>query len=211
MTGSHNRGGMYFRSRTIPVNPNTIRQQTVRNAMKLLVVRWNDVLNVFQRSGWNLYAFNVPLTGPLGDPVNVSGFNMFLRTNIHRVQNGRTLLDIAPAIFNLGILSPTGITNASEATQTIDLTFDATDDWNAPAGYLSLYFGRPVNINLTYYKGPYRLAGLADGGLPAVSPVTLPSPFPIIAGQRLFCRTIAMHPLGRLTSPQFLGPLTVAA
>ena len=32
VTYSHNRGGAYTRNRSIPVNPNTVQQQAVRNA-----------------------------------------------------------------------------------------------------------------------------------------------------------------------------------
>ena len=40
ITGSHNRGGMYLRSRVIPVNPQTVDQLAARNRLATQSSGW---------------------------------------------------------------------------------------------------------------------------------------------------------------------------
>lgn len=209
LTGSHNRGGLYLRARAIPTDPNTPDQVVVRNALGLLNQRWIDDLTPLERASWNTYAANVPLTGPLGDPITVSGLNMYIRSNVPRIQLITTIIDQAPAIFDTGTLSPVSITNISEATQQFDVTFTDADGWNVANGHLVLQQSRPLNTTINFFRGPYRHAGSVNGV--AVSPVTKPTEFSFVAGQRMFFRVRATYADGRLTQPQFIGPFATVA
>lgn len=206
MTGSHNRGGLYFRARSIPVNPNTPAQVTVRAAFSSLVARWNNILTGAEREPWDLYAAAVPLTGPLGDPITVSGQNMYLRSNVPRLRIAASIIDTAPGIFNLGILSPVTLVTATVASQLLSFAFNATDEWNVAGGFLFFQNARPVNPSINFFRGPYRFASAATDA--AASPFDSLSPFPFVAGQRIFARAIASLADGRLTEQQFLGPVT---
>ncbi|HSR54544.1 MAG TPA: hypothetical protein VLV83_27270, partial [Acidobacteriota bacterium] len=93
MTGSHNAGGYYFRSRVIPVNPNTSFQQSIRGVMGQLTSRWISTLTAAQRQGWEDYAQQVTLTNPLGDQRNVSGLNQYIRSNLSRRQPSLPFVD----------------------------------------------------------------------------------------------------------------------
>ncbi len=211
IVASRNRGGMYLRARTIPVDPNTPAQVIIRAAMSLLVVRWNDTLSALQRSQWNTYASLVPLTGPLGDPVITSGINMYVRTNVIRLQGLRTILDAGPFPFNLGTLSAVVMASASVATQLVTFTFDVTDGWNIADGNLNVFISRPQNLSTDFFRGPYQRAGSFNGDDPAVSPGTLTPVTAFTIGQRLFARVSAGYPDGRVTEAQFIGPITTAA
>ncbi|KKM08309.1 hypothetical protein LCGC14_1725150 [marine sediment metagenome] len=211
MTGSHNRGGMYLRARVIPTDPGTILQTTMRAIIANLTSRWNDVLTAGQRTAWNLYASRVTLLNPLGDAINVSGINQYVRSNAPRAQTGNTLIEDAPTIFDLGSMTPLLSIGASEATQIITVSFTATDLWNLAGGRLLLYSGKPTNAGVTFFKGPYRVGFQVSGDDPGVSPAAIPSQYVISQGQRVWVRAQASFPDGRLSTSQRIGPIPVAA
>jgi hypothetical protein len=186
ITGSHNSGGLYLRARTIPVNPNTGLQMIVRAAVTQLVSRWNGLLTVTQRATWTLYASNVPLPGPLGDPHLVSGLNMYVRSNVARLQVGLARVDSAPTVFDLGFFTPPVYT-ATGATDIVSVAFTNTDPWATAVGSaLLIYIGNPQNPGVTFYAGPYRFLGRVNGAVvPPTSPATFTAPFDIAVSQRL--------------------------
>lgn len=205
-TFSHNRGGQYIRQRAIPVNPNTTFQQTVRNAMRTLSTRWNSTLTQAQRDAWNIYALNVLIPDSLGEPRNVGGLGMYNRSNTPRLQAGKTLIDAAPTIFDLGTLTAPTIASNTPPT-TISLAFTNTDAWaNEVGGHMFVSVSRPNNPGISYFKGPYRLALTVNGAVvPPTSPVAVTAPFPFAVGNRVFLAIRASRVDGRLTSQIRIG------
>lgn len=186
ITGSHNQGGLYFRARRIPVNPNSAGQVVVRNAVRELVTRWNAVLTAAQRGGWEIYADNVPLPGPLGDPRTVSGQNQYVRSNVTRLQIGFASVNVAPGVFDLGSFSDPVIT-VDQSLGTASVGFTNSDTWaTALANAMVIYIGNPQNSGITFYGGPYRLLGFIQGNpVPPASPQSFALPFSVLAGQRI--------------------------
>lgn len=211
MTGSRNRGGMYFRARAIPTDPNTASQANLRALFGALVQRWTNELSAAQRGSWNDYAAFVPLTGPLGDPITVSGQNHYIRSNTPRSLSGRTLADLAPFLPDLGTLDAVSVTSISEATQLATVVFDDTDGWNIADGFMQMQWSRPTSPAINFFRGPYRQFGVVNGDAPGVSPQAQPVPFVVVATQRIFARFRASYPDGRLTQAQFVGPIDVVA
>lgn len=213
ITASHNLGGAYFRNRVIPTNPNSPQQQIVRSLVGQLTSLWLNTLTAGQRAAWDLYAGNVPLLDALGEPINVSGLNMYVRSNTPRVQAGGARVDDAPTTFNLGDYTAVTLTNLTEAGQTFDVGFTVGDDWvSEDDAYLLLYNSRPQNASINYFKGPYRLCGRVDGnsGVPPTSPATQGSQFPFVTGQRVFVRAQVSRVDGRLSLTQRLFQTAVA-
>jgi hypothetical protein len=202
-TFSRNRGGPYMRARSVPINPNTTYQQAVRHYMTDLTSRWLSTLTADQRAAWDNYALQVPLPNPLGQPRNVGGIAMYVRSNIPRLQIGATRVDDAPTIFNLGeYTAPSGI-SASEATQNISVGFDNTDAWaNEDNAHLILYASRPLNASISGFTGPYRQYASVDGDsvTPPTSPTSDGAPFPFLQGQNLGIRARVTRADGRLSS-----------
>lgn len=209
MTASRNRGGMYFRARAIPTDPNTPAQATIRAILGMLTNRWVDILTPGNRTRWNMYAANVPLIGPLGDPITVSGLNMYVRSNTPRVQLVTTIIDQGPSTFDTGVLTPITIDTLSEAVQQFNVNFTEADLWNVANGHLLIQQSRPLNPTIDFFRGPYRLAGTVNGI--DVTPRTLPTEFPFVEDQRMYFRVRASYADGRLTQPQFVGPVAAAA
>lgn len=170
LTGSRNAGGMYFRARGLPTNPNTSRQQAVRNAVSLLATRYVEELSPSQRESWRLYAANVPLVGPLGDPRDIGPMPMYVRCNVPRIQAGLDIVDDGPTIFDQG---PAVLTTANPTYQLADpgvtpsqvsIPFDTAESWpNQDDSALLVYMSRPQNPSIERYHGPYRYVGAIEG------------------------------------------------
>ena len=202
-TWSHNAGGMYIRNRSMPTNPNTDKQQAVRSIVSQLVDAWANILTAGQRSGWAIYAANVPLLDVFGDPRFRSGLNHYVRSNVPLLQAGGTRVDDAPTTFNLGEYTAPAIT-AVVATQKASVAFTNTDDWaNETGSYMLVWASRPQQNTINFFKGPYRYCGKIVGATPTppTSPVLLDLPFDCAAGQRVFFKASVVRAHGRLSSP----------
>jgi len=203
-TYSHNRYGAYKRNRSIPVNPNTDRQVTVRNFMTLLSIAWQNVLTQDQRDAWNVYALNVTWKNKLNQTVHLTGLAHYVRSNVPRLLCNLARIDDAPVIFNLATTEQDLGCTASEATQLLILTFDDTADWCSEDGAFQIfYMGLPQNGGIAFFGGPWRkllcLAG--DSMSPQVSPAAGQAPpnWPFAEGQRLWIQSRVGRADGRLS------------
>lgn len=197
---SHNRSGVYIRNRSIPVNPNTDRQNEVRNAVRSITIAWELTLTQVQRDAWDVYAANVNWTNRLGQAITLTGLNHFIRSNTTLVQQGIARVDAAPVIFDLAAAELALGATASEATQDISVTFDDTAVWATEAGaYQFFHVGLPQNGSRKFFGGPYRLENFVAGVSPAVSPRVFASPFPFAEGQRIWVRSRIARADGRMS------------
>lgn len=204
-TLSHNRGGLYMRARTVPVNPNTPAQAVVRAQLNNLVNRWANILTAVQRDAWDTYALNTPLTGPLGDPRNVGGIGMYIRGNVPRAVAGLPLVDDGPTIFDTGGFTPATAPTATDTADLIGFAYTNTDGWaNEDDSAMLIFASRPQNPGVNYFTGPYRYADKIDGDAitPPTSPASVTSPFVFGVGQRMFFRISVSRADGRYSMTQ---------
>lgn len=207
ITYAHNAGGMYARGRGTPVNPNSTAQQAARNAVSSLVVRWTATVTQAQRDAWAMYAANVSVLDPFGDPRLISPLAMYIRCNAPRVRAGLAPVDAGPTTFTnaaLSVISIDSITTGSVGTAEVDVAFNNADAWaGAVGGALLVQVGIPQSAGVNFFAGPFRLGGIVAGAaVPPTSPVSIASPFPIAAGQRLYIRARASAADGRLSAAQ---------
>jgi len=173
ITASHNKGGLYFRGRTVPTNPNTARQQAMRSIVGGLMQSWSMQLSEAQRQGWRDYAAAVPVLDSLGQSMNLSGVNWFVKCNVSSAQitsqgvtpatNINNIFDV-PTIFNTGVAVQDvtvfeGVFTTPPGTVTLSGTLAGVADANGTA---LLYIGAPQTPGVRFYKGPYQLAATAD-------------------------------------------------
>lgn len=165
-TASRNKFGSYFRSKVIPVNPNTTRQQTVRSLFTTMVNAWTVTLTASQRTDWNLWATNTTIQGKDGNPINITGQNAYIRFNTARVQIGQARVDVAPTIFNNGA-PVTGFKSTladviGEIGQVAGVfsTTALVDGGASADGDVAIFLGGPVNISRLFFKGPYQFSTL---------------------------------------------------
>lgn len=214
MTASHNRFGQYMRARTIPVNPNSTDQIAIRGAMTFLAQRWITGTTSLNRAGWKTYAENTPVLNKLGDPITLTGQQMYIRSNLQRVRVSPSLVvDIPPTVNDLGDFTALGV-GASVATQTVSVAYDNADSWAiATGGFLFIRIGVAQNPTINFYGGPFRLGAsvVGDTTTPPTSPEAIVYTSGVLAlGQKIFVRATAAQPDGRYSnSKQYVG--TVAA
>lgn len=203
-TWSHNRYGAYKRNRSVPVNPNTARQVAVRNSVRGLMIRWNNILTQAERDAWDVYAANVAWLNKLGQSVNLTGGSHYIRSNVPRIQAAGVtkIVDAAPIIFNLATAEQSLASTASEATQQASVAFDNTQPWaNEDDAYQFVFGGLPANASIKYFGGPYRFMDSVDGDaiVPPVSPQLINWPWPFAIDQQLWLRTRVSRADGRLS------------
>ncbi len=204
-TFSHNRGGLYTRSRTVPVNPSSPAQNAVRGRFATLMSRWTNVLTQDNRDDWDVYSLNVPLPDPFGDPRNVGGVGMYIRGNTLARQAGAPFVNPGPGIFSLAEFTDVTGVGVLAAGNLISFTFDNTDAWaNEDEGFMMVYASRPQQPAKNYFTGPYRFADQIDGDgvTPPTSPASIASAFSYAVGQRVFIRIIVVRADGRVSNVQ---------
>lgn len=210
---ARNRYGNYARARTKPTNPNTARQQAVRGYLASLTTRWAQTLTAVQRTAWNLYASNVIMTNRLGESINLSGYNHYIRSNLWALDLAATPVDAGPTTFELPEKDGTLAVSISEATQLISLTFDDTAEWcDEDGAYLVILQGQPVNAQRNFFAGPFRgsvnVAG--DSTTPPTSPQTVACVFQSTEGSKSWVQCRILRADGRLSEP-FRASALVAA
>lgn len=201
---AHNTGGQYLRARTTPTNPNSIFQQEVRNAVRTLSTRWNN-LTQDQRDGWAVYSANTSFRNRLGDTIKISGIANFVRSNTPRYQAALAFIDDAPGTFDVG-----DVTDAAPGfdfgTTDGTLTLSPTADWivtNGSANTMLVYISRPQNAGINFFKGPYRFTAAINGSAAGATPAqVIALPFPVTPGlgQQLFGQIRITRGDGRLSS-----------
>lgn len=220
-TYAHNASGMYARARSIPVNPASSNQLQVRSALTDAVTRWIDTLTAAQRDGWAMYAENVPVINPLGDPILLSGQNWYIAANTPRLQAIAKLtsaiarVDDAPTIFDRSdFTTPSGVT-AIDALA-INFTIDNTDAWaNEDGAAMLVFMGAPQNPSVNFFKGPYRLIAAVEGdsvtppinGQAVTQAVAEANGFPYTSGQNIWLAFAVTRADGRLTTRRNVGPI----
>lgn len=170
LTYAHNAGGLYARGRSIPSNPNSVKQQRVRAAMGSMVAYWYATLTASQRTAWNDYAANTPVTDKLGSSILLSGQNMFVRYNVAALNLLNSGLAASSALAGVQADAPlennTGvpvatIIAANRATGPA-LTINGTFDTPQPdAAALIIQRSGRLSPGINFFNGPWTLAAAA--------------------------------------------------
>lgn len=208
LTYAHTRGVMYTRGRGIPTNPQTPRQQIVQNALGAVSASWGTLTDA-EREAWRLYATNSPTTNAFGDPLVLTGQQMYNRVNTPRVQASEAILTVAPTTFGLSTLSPVAIAAAAASPGTVTGTVDPADEWATDDdGLLFVYVGVPRGPGRRFYKGPFRFAAAVAGNTSAppttTGAIADPDEFDYTAGQIVTVRLVAQAADGRPSTPQLV-------
>lgn len=203
-TFARNRYGKYVRARTKPVNPDSSRQVKVRAVLAELVERWNETLNDTQRTAWATYATAISMKNALGEPMKLSGFNHYIRSNCSYLDAVAQYFDDAPTTLSLAQQDPAFAIAATANDQLISVTFNEDLTWNSEpgAGWMMLD-GRPQNNTRNFFAGPYRgiewLGGIQPPG--NTSPQTHTSIFTLVEGQKIWVQARIIRADGRLSEP----------
>jgi len=200
---ARNRYGNTVRALTKPVNPNTALQQVVRGLVASLSTIWSLTLTAAQRTSWGLYGDSVDMKNRLGETVNLTGFNHFVRTNVPLLQAGGVRVDPGPVVFELPTKDPLMTCAISEATQVVTIVFDDTKDWvDEDGAHLMISVGSPQNPQRNFFAGPWRYAGKISGDsetAPTTPDTTISVPFVCTELQRVWVKARIVRADGRLS------------
>ena len=209
---SRNKGGKYIRSLGIPTNPNSPAQIAARDALSTPVDAWTNILTQAQRDAWIVYALNVPVLNRLGETKNITGQQMYIRSNQPRLRNGIGRRDDGPTLFDLGTFTTPSLVVSAAQPSDLVVSFDDSDEWAQLAGgFLIGLASRGQNASKVFFGAPFRTAGFIAGDpITPTSPATLTSPFVYAQGQRVFMQFRASQADGRLSTTQIIDTLVTA-
>lgn len=199
---SRNRFGNYIRARTTPVNPQSSRQNAIRNAIQSLAQSWSTTLTQAERDAWEVYAAAITRQNKLGAQIKLTGFNHYIRSNSIRLQGGDPIVEAGPTTLTLPGSDPLFECEVDEANQEISITFDPALAWNIiDDGFMFVSMSIPKAAGTNFIGGPFRVAGAIDGDTasPPTSPQILTVPFPVAEDQALVCRARISEADGRLS------------
>jgi hypothetical protein len=209
-TYAQNRYGMYARSRTVPVNPDSSRQNTVRSTLAIVSQTWRTLTDAQQLS-WDNYAAETPIVNKLGDTIYMSGFNAFVKTNqLFYLANPPAIQEnapIAPGLANkLNIIDFTIDSSASTAPGVPNqLLITSAEGRESNAGAFNFFYvSNPVSAGKRFYKGPWNYISVIAGDDDPFGGII---PFPALATQRFFVRYVQMDQTGRVSAETIAGPV----
>ena len=135
------KGRNYAKKMTVPTNPQTPRQLSIRATMVDQTRAWG-ALTDDQRLAWNSYAELQTHKNCFGEDVRISGFNEFVALAVLAVDQGGTAVSSPPATDAPGSVSDLLIAPSSVNNGVIDITWSDVysgnvDTWIAgpmPAG-----------------------------------------------------------------------------
>lgn len=199
---SRNRFGNYIRARITPINPQSSRQNVIRNAIQSLAQSWSTTLTQLERDAWEVYAAAITRQNKLGAQIKLTGFNHYIRSNSIRLQSADAIVEAGPTTLTLPGSDPLFECEVDETNQEISVTFDPLLAWNIiDDGFMYVSMSIPKATGTNFIGGPFRIAGAIDGATasPPTSPQVLPVPFPVAEGQALVCRARISEVDGRLS------------
>lgn len=202
-----------MRARTKPINPNTAAQIAVRSALAFLTNAWGQTLTAPDRTAWNLYAASVTMLNGLGENINLTGFNQFIRSNSILKRNGSTVVLAGPTLFQIPAQDAALVMTSSAGTQLISVAFDDGMDWvDEDDAFMHVFMGTPQNAQRNFFDGPWKYAGsiAGDGTTAPTTPETIATPTLITEGQRVWIYARIQRADGRL-SEKFRADSFVAA
>ena len=167
-TSSRNRYGQYTRNRSVPVNPNSTAQATVRARISANAAAWRDLTDL-QRAGWASLGAQMTRSDSLGQSYTLNGFAAYCSVNNNNVASGGAVVAAAPALVTPPALLTATLTGT---TATLSLAYTATP---LGAGAKLFVFAAPQRSAGRTFEGDYRLIHVSAAA--AASPANIFSAF----------------------------------
>lgn len=208
VTASRNRYGQYLRNRTVPVNPNTPRQQAVRSAFASGAILWQGLSNT-QREQWRAYAATTPTLNKLGETVYLTGNAAFLAAYQWFAASGNDASWVETAPVTPG-MSSWGSGLDTELQLSVATGFGALDgSAGLTATMMAVSIGPPLSPGAEYPGTKFSFFGTdaIDQAIAAPSPVPFGS---LVVGQRRPIRLSGVDN-GNKLAPVVTRILTVVA
>lgn len=198
---TRNKSGAIVRQRTVPINPNTARQSTIRAIIAQVSASWAPGTTQAQKDAWGVFAANMLQPNKVGEAIQISGFNQFARANQTLLNAGLAAVADAPVIFNLPGEDILYATEIDAGTGKISVVFDDSRDWvDEDGAAMIVQMGIPQSVGRQFFGGPWRHAGviLGDGTTAPTTPdANIDVPFVVADGQKVWTRAKIIRVDGR--------------
>lgn len=174
-TAGHNRFGSYFRNRTIPTNPQTVKQMLVRASLAAGSAAWRG-LTASQRLAWAAFGAGIQRTDSLGRVYTLTGEQAFLLTRRNLFTVGAAYIT-APPLYTPPLV-PTTFTVTSVGGA-LSAAFTPT-----PLGateQLIVRATRPLSVGINFQpRAAYKT--ILVGGAATASPQVLTAGYAAVYG-----------------------------
>lgn len=203
-TASRNRFGQYNRTRSVPVNPNSVAQIEARNRISTNAAGWRT-LTAAQRQGWNSLGAMITRTDALGQTYTLTGFLAYVSVNNNLLAAGEAIVDNAPANVTPENIQTAVVTLSAAA---FSIAYTPTP---LPAGQKLFVFASPQRSAGRSFEGDYRLIQVsADAG---ASPINIMAAYTArlgipVAGNKIFL-SIHTHQDGFLSAALSVAQIVV--
>lgn len=196
-TYSRNPGGLYVKARSSPAQPASAYRDTVQAALTALTQAWSGTLTESQRTGWRQYAKTWPDHNRLGQVIQHTGFNHFVRCNFYFYVAYSSIQFSNPPEAGPAHL-PQFTFTANSGTNQVTIALPMVSYPTPPVWqFLFLYIGKEVNTGRNYYSTPWRWRShnYWNGTIWTHDPWVVSTPWNITSGKKLFCKmaTVLEH------------------
>lgn len=164
-TWSRNKGGQYLRQRTVPTNPNSIAQQAVRTAFAQASSDWSATLTNSQRTMWNNWAASNPVVDTLGQSIQLSGQQAYVRFSARLLQCGMASVSTPPSTMAPAAPTFDDVQVAQTAAGIITVTFLPTP---MPADlFFQIWSSKVLNVGQNPNRRGAKLKGTTGAAEPS--------------------------------------------
>ncbi len=213
-TYSRNRYGAYARNRTVPVNPNSNRQLYIRQAMAQAAFNWSNLLAEEDRAAWRQYASTTQVTNRLGDPIYLTGFNMYCRAATFMAYATGSMNDATQAPGSPGLPAPIAFdelniqSSTSNDPNQIEGVLESPSQVDLTSGIAMFWVSPPLSSGTTFYKGPWLPQ---SGPLVAINypQITVPLGTAIGGNDTRFIKWRFMDNTNKVSAESVFGPVGI--
>lgn len=149
------------RNRTVPTDPNTPAQQTVRTRMSAAVSAWQSLTNL-QREVWKGFADNTPWVNSLGQDCRLSSLNMYLSIRLAALQILPGLpsssFDAPPCTPGLFPHCKHSISTCTSGVMQLGFAVNITNTNSTGSIRVGIHMSTAQNTSINFWKGPYDAA-----------------------------------------------------
>lgn len=191
IVASHNTYASYFRQRKHPVNSKTAPQQAQRLALQILSSTWRS-LSAGTQLAWR--GAKLTKKSRSGNVVTLSGQGAYMYINLMRQRIGLPLVDLPPSSSDPTTFTPPTV--VLTAPNTLTVTFDAADEWNAVGGGVIVSGSAPLTPGVQYCQS---FAAVGSVEHPAATPQVFTYPMSVPGSRTIRIRFHCSGPDGRQT------------
>ncbi len=155
---SRNKGGAYIRNRAIPVDPNSNEQQNARSILAAQSAAWSGLATA-ERAAWENWAVQNKVTNALGNQIQLSGHQAYVKLNSRLAHDGVAAM-ADPPIEN----APDGLLTLSLIADIGSVAFGVTYTATPTGANEKLWIQAAVvnSAGISYVRNLFRFVGTSS-------------------------------------------------